>query len=118
MLIACIIALLFTHFIADFVFQSDEMATGKSKEIDTLFVHSGIYTLAMMVPIIFTTLSAPIMLSFLFTMLISHFIIDGITSRINSKLWARGERHSFFVGIGADQLLHQIVILLWIMTII
>jgi hypothetical protein len=35
-----------------------------------------------------------------------HFVTDAITSRINSRLWAAKNVHWFFVGIGADQLLH------------
>lgn len=35
-----------------------------------------------------------------------HFTQDAVTSRINSRLWAAKKVHWFFVGIGADQLLH------------
>ena len=72
---------------------------------------------------------------FLMVNAIAHFVQDAITSRINSKLWfiELGEqydtgrrngvyfpkyhasvfpnkRHWFFVGIGADQLLHYITL--------
>ncbi len=38
--------------------------------------------------------------------LITHTITDYFTSRLNSKLWAGGKVHYFFVSVGFDQVLH------------
>lgn len=45
---------------------------------------------------------------------ISHLFIDGCTSRISSNYWKKDERHNFWLTIGFDQMLHQIVILLFV----
>ena len=37
-------------------------------------------------------------------------ISERTSSRISSKLFAKGEWHNFFVVIGFDQLIHQIVL--------
>jgi len=39
---------------------------------------------------------------------VAHTITDYFTSRLNSKLWAEGKVHWFFVSIGFDQILHYI----------
>ena len=51
-------------------------------------------------------------LLFMGYLFITHFVIDGITSRITSKLWKANNMHWFFVIVGFDQLLHALVILL------
>ena len=43
---------------------------------------------------------------------ICHTITDYFTSRLNSKLWQKGEVHYFFVAIGGDQILHYIQLFL------
>ena len=37
---------------------------------------------------------------------ICHTVTDYFTSRLNSKLWAKGDVHNFFVSVGFDQVLH------------
>ena len=44
----------------------------------------------------------------------AHFITDGITSRMTTWLYNKGERHWFFVVIGLDQFLHYVVLFLTI----
>lgn len=91
---------LILHFVADFVFQSDEIAINKSKCNKTLALHCLIYS-------VFFLAFGP-----LFTLLvfISHFITDYFTSRINAFLYTTS-RHYFFVAIGADQLIHQLTLI-------
>lgn len=105
-----IIYMLYIHFIADFVLQSDRMAINKSKSWKVLLEHSLVYygTLATGL-FLYTMEIPPLLFSINF---VSHFIIDAITSRINVKLWERNERHWFFVTIGFDQFLHTTILLL------
>jgi hypothetical protein len=39
---------------------------------------------------------------------VCHTITDYFTSRLNSRLWAKGDVHNFFVSIGFDQVLHYV----------
>lgn len=97
------------HWVFDFILQTDWQAKNKSKSNIALLEHTILYSaawlFAMNAMIIAFNLSdvfwlfAPI--TFIF-----HTVQDYITSRINSKLWAKGEVHLFFVSIGFDQLLH------------
>lgn len=107
-----ILGLLTTHFVADFVLQSDWMAQNKSKRWDALALHVAVYTLAFL-PVTFYALgNTPAGAQFLAATFALHFATDAITSRINSRLWAQKRVHAFFVGIGADQLSHAYALLL------
>lgn len=97
-----IIALLCTHFIADFILQSDWMAMNKSKRNAPLLVHVLIYLAC------FLWMGAPYALingAF-------HFVTDYFTSRVTSTLWAKNKRHWFFVVIGFDQMIHSACLIL------
>ena len=97
-----IIILVWMHFIADFIFQSDEMAINKSKSFMWLTFHVFMYS------IIFGAFG----LKFWAITFVTHWITDAITSRINSKLYAANQRHWFFVGIGFDQAIHITTLIL------
>lgn len=115
-----IIALLFIHWIADFVMQTDKMAQGKSKNnLDLLnhtLMYSGVFVAALMplVGYLYGYSENVWLNTFAFggITLIVHTIQDYITSRINSKLWNDKKVHLFFVSIGFDQLLHFIQLIL------
>lgn len=100
--------LLFTHWFADFVLQSDYIAQNKSKSNVVLFEHVLLYIL----PFAILGFFIPISLLWLLTNLVAHFIIDYVTSRINSKLWAKQQIHWFFVSVGFDQFLHVATLVL------
>lgn len=98
-----IVAVLFLHFIFDFVLQTDEVAINKSKNNKILFIHSMMYSsIWFMFSIHLGVL-----------MFYSHFAIDFYTSRLTSYLWQKNDRHNFFVMIGFDQFIH-VAILLWL----
>lgn len=102
--IPVLLVLLACHLVADFVFQSDWMATNKSKRTDALLIHTTIYAACFLwagLPFAVLTWGC-------------HTATDFVTSRTTSALWARGARHWFFVVIGIDQFLHQAqLILTW-----
>lgn len=108
-MLTSILLILAIHFVADFVLQSDYMALNKSKNWGALVEHVGVYTLPFL--LVFGFKFAAITFA-------THFIQDAITSRINAQLWQAGERHWFFVAIGADQLLHYYTLIgtLWLLA--
>jgi hypothetical protein len=93
--------LIWTHFIADFIFQSDQMAINKSKSIKYLSLHVFIYSVCFLY----------IGWKFALINFLAHWIIDFITSKINSKLYTN-HRHWFFTMIGFDQALHTTTLVL------
>jgi hypothetical protein len=119
-----VIALLFIHFVADFLLQSDWMAINKSKQIGALLVHALVYSISFLA----------FGMSFWFITFLTHAVTDAITSRITSKLWfvqtyprphvdnygayplfaliESNKRHWFFVVIGLDQFIHFVTLLL------
>lgn len=107
-----ILPIIFLHFIADFVCQSNWMAQNKSKDMIALSTHVIVYTCVIsagMVVILGT--SYPL---FQWCMIngILHFCVDFITSRVSSMMWEQKRVHAFFVVIGFDQLLHYFSLIL------
>lgn len=124
-----VLAILFVHWIADFVFQTDKEAKGKSKEFKYLISHTVTYSLIFgMFMCIYVIASTPLYSynhngikligSFSVITLVAHTIQDHITSRINAKLYANGKIHEFFVSVGFYQFLHfaQLLITFKILT--
>ena len=111
-----IILILFAHFVADFICQTDWMARNKSKNNYALLTHGSAYFFAMMaiLSVCKYTLHSSVFYCnsyiglFLYVMVNTsiHIAIDYVTSRITSYLWARQQVHNFFVVIGLDQFLH------------
>ena len=117
-MIIMIIFVLLLHFFADFVLQTHDDAMNKSTSVKHLFSHVWEYS-------VFTTL---VMLAFAYGLggvallghaylfgaitFVSHFSIDYVTSKWNSRLWKSGNVHDFFVGIGYDPWLHAVQLIL------
>lgn len=110
MIIAFLIILV--HWLADFVLQTDKMAKGKSKNWYDLLSHTSTYSVVWLLGIAFMWdvkhANAWISLSFKFAIItfVAHTITDYFTSRLNAKLWAKGDVHNFFISVGFDQVLH------------
>ena len=125
-----VLAIILIHWLADFVFQTDKMAKGKSKNWSDLLNHTGTYSVIWLILGLTWVLSINMATSnnylfdyknvilFSFITFIAHTITDYFTSRLNSKLWAKGDVHNFFVSIGGDQVLHytQLLLTYYILT--
>lgn len=117
-----VISILFIHWIADFVFQTDKQAQGKSKNWTDLLSHTITYSVIWLTPACILigvnsrnlSTEAYISLSIWFSIItfFFHTAQDYITSRINSRLWEQKKVHYFFVSIGFDQFLHYVQLIL------
>lgn len=108
-----IIAILFIHWIADFVLQTEWQAQNKSKEWLPLLAHTSVYSLCW-IPFILIVGNNDLLnnLLFVFITWVSHTITDYFTSRINAYLWRKQKVHDFFVSVGFDQFLHYTQLIL------
>lgn len=98
------IVLVWLHFFADFILQSDKIAIAKSSDWMALTMHVCLYMAPFFLLLFWITPAA--MGAFLFVNWIGHFLTDAVSSRVCTKLFKAGERHWFFVVIGADQAIH------------
>lgn len=95
---------IFIHWVADFICQSDWMAKNKSSSNEALALHVLTYTFVLTVLTGFSGKYAIING-------LAHFCIDYVTSRVSSKQWKLGNVHNFFVVIGFDQMLHVMMLI-------
>jgi hypothetical protein len=91
-----LIEIIWTHFIADFLLQTNEIAINKSSCNMALGKHTLIIFLCFLwVGWQFALINA-----------ITHFVVDYITSRIAKYFHNKEMRGAFFKTIGADQAIH------------
>lgn len=113
-MIYVILAIFVVHFLADFVFQTSQMATGKSKSLKWLSIHVGVYSLVSFISLyIVGNFIDSFYLGFAWWLgnVALHFITDFITSKITSKFWEAKNYRLFFVMIGFDQLIHNLCLI-------
>jgi len=97
MQLTTMLLLVWMHFVADFVFQTDEVALGKSKSNRLLLKHVLIYGIPfLLVGFAYAGVNSA-----------AHFAVDYVTSRVTAELFKQGQRHWFFVVIGFDQAIHM-----------
>lgn len=92
-----VLAIVWTHWLADFVMQSDSMAKGKSKSNRWLGFHVAVYSVFLL----------PWGWKFALINGLAHFCTDWVSSRASSRLWQKMRVHDFFVVIGLDQAIHM-----------
>lgn len=106
-----VLVLLFLHWIADFVLQSDTVAKGKSKYTYLLMEHTRLYALALGSGIFILQsffgydMGECFVFAIRFGLItwVFHTAQDYFTSKLNAKLYPK---HSFWVALGFDQFLH------------
>ena len=103
MSITVILVLVWLHFVAVFILQTDEMALNKSSSWEWLAIHVCVYSLPFLFGfgIVFAGINFA-----------AHFVTDAVSSRVTKKLWQQEKRHWFFVVIGIDQALHMTALFL------
>lgn len=118
--------LMASHWVADFVFQTEHMALNKSTSNVALGKHVGAYTavLGVLTVVPFFSMlgatsatenAASVMDTFAAFLLLNaalHFATDFVTSRAVKLEFANENKHNGFVIIGIDQLIHHTCILL------
>lgn len=112
-----ILAMLFIHWVSDFVLQTHKMATNKSTSVKWLSAHVGVYVLAWFFAG-FLIFPVHLVAAFVGITFICHWVTDYFTSKWTSRLWREGKIHDFFVVIGFDQFLHffQLIITYTLLT--
>lgn len=97
-----IVILIWIHFIADFILQTDDIAKAKSTSNKALLIHVVIYSVLLL------------WFGWLFAIvnLVGHAITDYFTSRTASYFYQNDQRHWFFVTIGFDQAIHLTMLVL------
>jgi hypothetical protein len=123
------IAAVFTvHFVADFILQTHWQASNKSKNLEALFRHVGVYSLVLWLVsmLVFLNHSFLLVSTFVFMNGMLHLVTDYVTSRWssawfvaalrythhNDTYWAGWAWHRFFEVIGFDQWLHHMAFFL------
>lgn len=117
-----VLGVLLTHFVADFLLQTDWMAKNKSTNNKALLSHVLVYTATFLVFALvlhgFAILTLPVAIIWVLFNGLMHFITDYFTSRLNTYLWNKKEVHYFFVSIGADQFIHYCFLLLTLVRVL
>lgn len=97
-----ILALVWLHFLADFILQTDKMAVNKAGSLAWLGLHVGVYTACFLfMGIYFALVNGAL-----------HFLVDFVTSKCTRHFNAKGDKRKFFMTIGFDQALHLSALLL------
>lgn len=105
--------ILICHWLADFFFQTDEMAKGKSTDNGYLAEHVGVYSLGLLAVVLLNgNIWEPVYaFAWLAINTVAHFFTDWVTSRASSSMWKDSRFHDFFTIIGFDQTLHYLTLI-------
>jgi hypothetical protein len=95
------IFIIWLHFTADFILQSEFMAKGKSKSNKILLYHVSIYSIPfILIGPLYAAVNGAL-----------HFVVDYITARMTTKYWEQKRISLFFNVIGFDQVLHFTILM-------
>jgi hypothetical protein len=104
-----IITLLFGHWVADFLLQSNTMAINKSTSLKWLSLHVLTYTAVISI-FSFFLLSWQSALVFAGINGVLHWITDFFTSKLTTAY--KDDRRNFFLIIGLDQFIHAATLII------
>ena len=94
--------IIWIHFIADFLFQTRNIAINKSTNNYCLGTHCILYA----IPFVFINIGWAMLNGIL------HFGVDWVSSRLTSYFWKKADHYKFFGMIGIDQAIHLTLLLL------
>lgn len=100
--VSALMLLIFVHFFADFIMQTDKMAQNKSSNIKWLSIHILVYSIFFI----------PFGLMFAIANGLAHWLTDYCSSKATTYLYKKEQRHWFFVVIGLDQAIHMATLVL------
>jgi len=107
------IAILFIHWVGDYLLQTNEIAAKKSKSIRWLTLHVLLYTIALLIGVFILTYVGVISLTNILLFVgvngALHWITDLITSRIGHRI--AHKPRPYYLLIGFDQFLHAAALL-------
>lgn len=106
------VALLFLHWLGDFVLQTRWMADNKSKNWEALTLHVFVYSFTVFCIGITGQYLINDLCRFATINFIIHFVVDSFTSRFTKKALEAKNMHLFFAIIGFDQFLHTSTLLI------
>lgn len=118
MTLSIIITILIAHFVADWLLQTSWMAQNKWNQWRALSAHVAVYTLIMVIAGFNLGIESSMIAGVAWGLLNGalHYWIDYITSKITHTYWDRKDFRAFFLAIGADQLIHYLI-LFWTYSI-
>jgi len=100
--ILVIIAIIWLHTFADFVFQGRYIGNNKGKKPHVLALHCIIYgVLYLFIDPLFAIVNG-----------VLHFPVDYISSKLTGYFWKKKKEYLFFTTIGIDQALHYTILFL------
>lgn len=107
-----IILILFVHWIADFIVQTDYQGKNKSKSNLVLSRHILSYSLVMfLLALIVFDIDYPKALVFTVLNGLLHFSVDYISSRCTYYFYSQENMKGFWTIIGLDQFLHVMILI-------
>lgn len=100
------------HFIADFLCQTRQMATNKSKSLYWLTLHVLTYATVSTIGWTYFDSNIATLAMVWLTTFITHWLTDFTTSKATTYFYLKNNMFGFFSVIGFDQLIHATTLLL------
>ena len=99
------LTIMFYHFVGDYMLQSRWMGDNKSKRLDALLLHCGVYSLFLLLAVVieFGYYNAILFVGINFVL---HLITDYFTSRLTAYLYGQKQMYETFAVMGFDQYIH------------
>lgn len=102
--------LLFIHFLGDFAFQTNWMATQKSRSLKALFAHVGTYTAILTLGVAVPAGSQTLL--YIGVNGSGHLATDYVTSKVIAHYFAKDNQRLAWVFIGLDQFIHTAILVI------